>query len=324
MVIDRSFTEIHELERGFAQVYRDRLAPRLDDLRRDRAAAKTRTLIEIVILVILALVGIVALNRVTEEWQGPIIFAEIMLVAGGFMLVQYRSRGWRDRMFTIIMPEITGFIGNLDYSARSPDKDFCEPFRRNRLIDSGNHTRFEHHLAGTRRGTPFEVVQATIERTSRRSRRVIFKGLLVKVRAPYPIPAKIHIARDYGEGFNEIAELFTFGHRRHAERVVFPDSAFEERFAVYCADADLARNTITPGLARALVTIDDEMGSGGRDEPLTAAFDGEWFYMAIPRTEEILALPSIVNPSIDIESAIHAAFADINRLQQIVDRLHGR
>ncbi len=323
-MIDRSFTEIHELERGFAQVYRDRLAPRLDELRRDRAAAQRRMVIEIVILVILALIGIVALNRVTEEWQGPIIFAEIMLVAGGFLLVQHRTRGWRDRMFTLIMPEITGFIGHLDYSARSPDKDFCEPFRRNRLIDSGNHTRFEHYLAGTRRGTPFEVVQANIERTGRRSRRVIFNGLLVKVRAPYPIPAKIHIARDYGEGFNEIAELFTFGHRRHEERVVFPDSAFEERFAVYCADADLARNTITPGLARALVTIDDEMGSGGRDEPLTAAFDGDWFYMAIPRREEILALPSIVNPSIDIEGAIHAAFADINRLQQIIDRLHGR
>ncbi|MCC5978131.1 MAG: DUF3137 domain-containing protein [Salinarimonas sp.] len=322
-MIDRSFTEIHELERGFAQVYRDRLAPRLDDLQRARSSAMRRTLIEIGLLVVIALIGIVALNRVTEEWQGPILFAEILLFAGGFMLVQRRSRGWRDRMFAIIMPEITDFIGNLSYSARGPGKVFCEPFQRNRLIDNGNHTRLEHHVTGTRRGTPFEVVQANIERTSRRSRNVVFKGLLLKVRAPYAIPHKILIARDHGDGFNQIAELFTFGYRRSNERVVFPDETFEARFAVYCADADLARNTITPGLARALITIDDEIGGKGRGEALTAAFDGEWFYMAIPRNEELLALPSILSPGIDIEAAIHGVFADITRLQRVIDRLHG-
>jgi len=323
-VIDRSFTEIHELERGFAQVYRERLVPRLDDLRRDRVAAQRRTMIEIGLLIVLAVIGIIVLNGVTEEWQGPIIFAEVLLFAGGFMLIQRRSRGWRDRMLGIVMPEITGFVGNLDYATRGPGKAYCEPFQRNRLIDSGNHTRLEHHITGTRRGTPFEVVQADIERSSRRSRRTIFKGLLVKVRAPYPIGQTILIARDYGEGFNEIAELFSFGHRRGRDRVVFPDGDFEKRFAVYCADADLARNTITPALARALVVIDDEMGGAGRREPLTAAFDGDWFYMAIPRDEELLALPSILTPGIDIEGAIHAVFADINRLQQIIDRLHGR
>ncbi len=320
---DRSFIEIHELERGFAHIYRDRLAPRLDDLQRARSAAMRRTLIEIGLLVIIAVIGIVALNRVTEEWQRPILVAETLIFAGGFMLISRRSRSWRDQMFAIVMPEITGFIGNLAYNARGPGKAFCEPFERNRLIDKGNRTLLEHHVTGTRRGTPFEVVQANIARTRGRSRSVVFKGLLLKVRTPYPIPHKILIARDHGEGFNRIAEFFTFGYRRGAERVVFPDETFETRFAVYCADADLARSTITPGLARAFITIDDEVGGKGRDKPLTAAFDEEWFYMAIPRKKELLALPSILTPGIDLEAAIHAIFADITRLQRVIDRLHG-
>jgi len=105
---------------------------------------------------------------------------------------------------------------------------------------------------------------------------------------------------------------------------VFDDAAFEERFAVYSADADLARATITPGLARALITIDDEIGGQGRDAPLTAVFDGDWFYMAIPRRQDLLAMPSILRFDINLEASIHEIFADMTRLQRVIDRLHGR
>ena len=122
----------------------------------------------------------------------------------------------------------------------------------------------------------------------------------MKVRAPYPVSPMIHVARDYGGVLNRVAEALTLGHRRHRERVVFDDAAFEERFAVYSADADLARATITPGLARALITIDDEIGGQGRDAPLTAVFDGDWFYMAIPRRQDLLAMP--LDPALRYQS----------------------
>ena len=52
-------------------------------------------------------------------------------------------------------------------------------------------------------------------------------------------------------------------------------------------------------------------------------FDGDWFYMAIPRRQDLLAMPSILRSEIDLEAAIHDIFADMTRLQRLIDRLHG-
>lgn len=326
-VSQRDFKEIHELERGFAEVYRTRLRPRLDTLQDQRNAAVRRTLLDLAALIALALfAGFVTWDHFGEDYLGPLVFGEAVVGLAGYMLVRRRSRGWRDRMFAIVMPEITGFIGNLDYSANARDPQFAEAFRTRNLVGGHNRADIEHHVSGSRRGTPFEVAQAHLEQVTRgrnSSRRTVFKGLLVKVRAPYPVSPMIHVARDYGGMLNRVAEALTLGHRRNRERVVFDDAAFEERFAVYSADADLARATITPGLTRALIAIDDEIGGQGRDAPLTAVFDGDWFYMAIPRRQDLLAMPSILRSDIDLEAAIHDIFADMTRLQRLIDRLHG-
>jgi hypothetical protein len=326
-VSQRDFKEIHELERGFAEVYRTRLRPRLDELQRQRNTAVQRTLLELAALIALAIfAGFIAWDYLGEDYLGPLVIGEALAASGGYMLVRRRSRGWRDRMFAIVMPEITGFIGNLDYSKGAPDPDFADAFHTRNLVGAHNRTDIEHHIAGTRRGTPFEVAQAHLEQVSRgrnNRRDTVFKGLLVRVRAPFSVSPMIHIARDYGGVLNRVAEVFTLGHRRNRERVVFDDAAFEDRFAVYSADADRARAIITPGLARALIAIDDEIGGQGRNAPLTAVFDGEWFYMAIPRRQDLLAMPSILRGEIDLEAAIHDIFADMTRLQRLIDRLHG-
>jgi hypothetical protein len=151
-----------------------------------------------------------------------------------------------------------------------------------------------------------------------------FNGLLARIEVPVRAPVAIAIVQDYGEFTNTLLEKVSWGRgpRTSEKRVDMGDAAFEKRFAVYCADPVLARRFVTPGFMRALVTINDTLGEGEGAERygVSAAFEGDTFYLAISRRRGFLSVNFA--PDETLEETIHVLFEDMTLLRNVIDLLH--
>jgi hypothetical protein len=327
-----AFTERAAIEQGFAPVFRERLAPRLETLRRERAAQSGMTwfLIAMILGGHVALLIFLYLMDFADEG-----FVIVMLFTAGigiFELVRRRSSAFGQRLVEIVMPEISRFLGEIHYDPAGPGESFVTPFENLRLVGSSNSKSVEHHVRGAHRGIAFELVQAELvnrRRGSKSGPQTVFKGLLVRIQVPVAAPSGILIARDRGRLINTLMEWFSIGRRKSAHRVPMRDAEFERRFAVYCADPETAHRFVTPGFMSAIRRIDDEIGgrsllqalSSGSRTSLAAAFEGDTFYMAIARSKRLLDTRSLLRSDVSIEDEIHKIFADITLLHRIVDKL---
>jgi hypothetical protein len=327
-----AFTERSAIEYGFAPVFRERLAPKLDSLRRERAAQSRMTwfLIAMILAGHVALLVFLYFMGFADEG-----FVFIMLFTAGigiFELVRRRSGAFGQRLIEIVMPEISRFLGEIHYDREGPGDSFVTPFENLRLVGSSNSKTVEHHIRGTHRGVGFELVQAELlnrRRGSKNAPETVFKGLLVRIQVPVSVSPGILIARDHGRLINTLMEWFSIRRRKSAHRVPMRDAEFERRFAVYCADPETARSFVTPGFMSAIRTIDDEIGgrsflqalSSTSPTALTAAFEGDTFYMAITRSKRLLDTRSLLRSDVSIEDEIHTIFADITLLHRIIDKL---
>jgi hypothetical protein len=323
----RGFTERTSIEYGFSSVFQQRLAPRLEALRRERDTQSRMTWL----LLALILGGHVAI--LVFLWVYDFAdegFAIVLLFTAGIScleLVRRRTGDFGQRLIAIVMPEIGRFLGELSYSREGPGEAFVAPFESLRLVRPSNMKNTSHHLVGRYRDTGFEVVQAELENRRRGSRNGperIFRGLLLRIGVPVRTPATILILKDQGRLLNTLMEWFSLGRRKAAHRVEMRDAEFEHRFAVYCADAEVARRFVTPGFMSALRAIDDEIG-GKRyisRSSTSAAFDGDVFHLAIARSRRILDTRTLLRSDVSIEEEIHAIFHDITLLHRIIDRLH--
>jgi len=333
-----AFTERAAIEYGFAPVFRDRLAPKLDSLRRERAAQSRMTwfLIAMILAGHMALLAFLYFMNFADEG-----FAFVMLFTACisiFELVRRRSGAFGQRLIEIVMPEISRFLGEIHYDREGPGESFVTPFEDLKLVGSSNSKAVEHHIRGTHRGVGFELVQAELlnrRRGSKNGPETVFKGLLVRIQVPVPVSPGILIARDRGRLINTVMEWFSIGRRKSAHRVPMRDADFERRFAVYCADPETARKFVTPGFMSAIRTIDDKFGgrsffqairsqamTWGSPTSLAAAFEGDTFYMAITRSKRLLDTRSLLRSDVSIEDEIHTIFADITLLHRIIDKLH--
>jgi len=330
--MNAAFTERTAIEQGFAPVFRERLAPRLEALRRERVAQSGMTwfLIAMILGGHVALLAFLYFMHFADEG-----FVIVMLFTAGisiFELVRRRSGAFGQRLVEIVMPEIGRFLGEIHYDRAGPGEAFVKPFEDLKLVGSANEKTVEHHIRGTHHGVGFELVQADLvnrRRGSKNGPETVFKGLLVRIQVPVVPPSGILIARDRGRLINTLLEWFSIGRRKSAHRIPMRDAEFERRFAVYCADPDTARRFVTPGFKSAMVTIDDEIGGRsflqtifpGSRTSLAAAFEGDTFYMAITRSRRLLDTRTLLRSDVSIEDEIHAIFADLTLLHRIIDKL---
>jgi hypothetical protein len=232
------------------------------------------------------------------------------------------------------MPVVCDFLTDIDYD-RGAHKGFAlERMRKLGAIPSFTKSEISDRLEGTWRDTAFEIVEAKLISGKRassanddndngnRSSKTLFKGLLLRVDVPEPIPTRILIARDFGMG-NKLGEWFSGDSGRGMPRVDTGHAAFEKHFEVYSADPDIARDVLAPGFLDSLLQIAEN--EGGRHGPaaLEAGFHDRSFFMALKRDGDFLSMGSLTTPMDQIEDDLHRIFADIALVRRIIDQLHG-
>ncbi|MCM2563605.1 DUF3137 domain-containing protein [Lutimaribacter sp. EGI FJ00015] len=334
-----TFTERSPIEAGFSEIFDVRIAPRLSTLEEERqailAVARRHVAIALVsgaavgLLFVLSGSGSGGLGGMLAAFGIPVAFGAV----AALLLWKRQAKKWSGSAAKEVMPVVCDFLGDLTF-----DRDAVKGFPLERMQKLGVIRRFSRaevsdRLEGTYRDVPFEIVEAELINDKSKSTtnsddnrsdsgpRTQFKGLLMRIGVPDPIPARILIARDYGPG-NKLMRMFG-GVGRDLPKVETGHDTFEKSFEVHSDSPETARQVLAPEFLDSFMAIAEaETGRRGA-KGLEAGFHDEAFFMALERDSDFLALGKLSAPADEIEEELHGVFDDIATARRIVDRLHG-
>ena len=322
------FEERSEIEKGFAPIFAERIAPELDRLDGERLSARAKgrrhLLISLGIGAVLGL-AIWALFGRGEGGAigGGVVFAICALI--GFGLRASAAGDWAETLSALVMPEVCAHLGGLDYIRGNDGADFAfSRAARLGLYGGYDRSKIRHRIAGAHRGVPFVVVDAELTDQQRDSDGktktvTVFRGMLFEIGVPQTSPGRILIARDYGAMGNRIAGFFKGKQGRGLPRVETGHPRFEAAFELHAERPDDAAAYLPAGLLDTLVDIAEHEGGSARS--MTAAFDGDLFFLALTRSESFLAFHGLNRPASAIAEDLHGVFDDLTLVHRIIDRL---
>ena len=316
---DFSFTEQAPFEQGFAQVFRDRIAPILRHHEGLRIQMRGKAVTGIGVCGLLGAGGGAA--AYVQGWEAATFIAPFLGVIGAFVSYGYYQSKWSSGLSSEVIPVLCDFLGGMTYGgpALSPGE-----FEELGVVPYHSGSSLDDTVNGIHNGLDYTLTEAklTIRRSSGKGRSrttTVFKGLMIRIEMAEEVP-QITFARDRGGFANRISEAFSDVRKgRENIETCFPD--FEQHYEAYSADPIAARQFITPRLAEGLLEI--AQIETGHERYIAAATRGRGFYLAIPRNDDFLGLGSLFRPLTVAEDDFHDCLADLTLPRRVIDALGG-
>lgn len=314
-----SFTERTPLEEGFAQVFQEKLVPILKRHETERLSLKRRAQYWMGGTAATGAGGFGLGAGYEGEPFG--LVAGVVGGVGAFGARALYEQRWKSGLGAEILPVLCDFLGEMRYGEAKVNIGTLE---RLGVVPNHDSASTEDHVAGTHKGLDWALAEAVLTQRTRDSKgrtksTTVFRGLVFQIAVDAPAP-KIYFARDRGSMLNWVSESFS-GTRRGMEKVTIDDAEFESTYEVYSDDPAAAKAYIGPGLIEGLKLLAQHES---KRSYIAAAFEGDWFYLGLPRTGDFLSLGSLFRPTHDIEEDLHSALWDLDLPRRAIDVLTGR
>ncbi len=312
-----AFTEETPLEHGFAHAFRDRIVPILRRQETQRQVMRRKALIGIGVS---ALAGAgAAAGSFMLGFDNGIFIAPAFAVAAAIGSYGYFQNKWTTGLSSEVIPVMCDFLGSMRHGgpALSPAE-----FEELGVVPTHTGVRLDDTVSGSHNGLGFTLTEARLTtRTSsgkgRTRTTTVFRGLLIRIELAGEAP-DIYFARDRGGLANRLSEAFS-PVRHGRERIEAGSPDFEALYETYASDPAAARRFITPRLTDGLLEI--AQGETGRTRYVAAATRGRGFYLAIPRSDDFLALGSLFRPLNISEDDFHQCLADLALPRRVIEAL---
>ncbi|MEM9045967.1 MAG: DUF3137 domain-containing protein [Pseudomonadota bacterium] len=315
MISEFSFTEQTEVERGFKPVFQKKIVPilkkrEIEHIRRRRnlfvGAGGVAAFGVLAGLLVVFSAGIA---------KGVAVGIVCLMVAS--MIAAYQQMKWRKGLGTEILPIMAEFLGDMIYGRE--EIALCE-FEDRGVVPQFSKSEIEDAMAGSHKGLKWAMAEATLatKRGTRSGQRTVFKGLLMKIEIFGPSPRILMVPRGHAAG-EWLGELFS-STRKKTERFETGIERFDAEVACYSKETDQARSFIDDHFAAGLL----ELGRSVSSRPVAAAMEGQWLYLAIPHSRNLLSFGSLWTPVQEIEADLHKVFEELTLPRRIIDLLSGR
>ena len=311
------FTELTPREAGFREVFDQRIVPILE--RHEQARLEHRRS---------ALTGMGVAGTGTVGALGAGAFFESMLgfifgLFGGFAtwaVKSYYEKKWQKGLGQEVLPILCDFMGEMEYGKQKID---VHSFVNLGVVPHFHEVSMEDPVTGRHDGLNWYMTEAHLQTKSRDSkgktkRSTVFRGLLFMISIHGPAP-KIFFGKDRSGRFGWLSEMFS-SQGSGMEKLDLGNPEFNEVYQVYTSDPVAARNFIDDRLTAGLREV-AEIESG--KQYIACGMEGDWMYLALPRSDDFLGLGSLFKPLTDIESDLHEAIADLDLPTRVLDRLRG-
>ena len=312
-----SFTEQTPREAGFRQVFNTRIVPILERHEKTRLEYRNK-----------ALIGMGAAGAGGTGAAGAGITYEnewgfMGAVAGGagtWAVKSYFEGQWRAGLGGEVLPILCDFMGEMTYGQQRID---LGAFNRLGVVPDYNEFTLEDPVTGSHDGLDWQMSEASLRKKTRDSKgrtrtSTVFRGLLFMIAINGPAP-RIFFGKDRGGALNWLSETFSSS-RRGLEKIEIDNPEFESTYETYASDPAAARSFIDERLTAGLLEV--ARIEGGK-KYISCAMEGDWLYLALPRSGDFLGLGSLFKPLTTVENDFHEAIADLDMPARVIDRLRG-
>lgn len=322
---DDTTAESGGLKTGFDRVYRNEIAPHLDELeaKRRRRVKSFYLRIAVTLAVAAAAGGAVYAFRLYEEYLTPVMLLGIAILAVGYFAISQPARQHREAVKDLVIAPICRFLGDLDYE-RKPKTRLPNPdrFEEIGVVPGHNRATLEDRFTGRYRDTGFHMVEARLRRRSRSSKggnrsRTVFKGLLFDIEVPVPFAGRVLMIGDKGLLLNKLSAFFKekFG---GLERLEF-GGAFEERYEVYSDNPEAARSLLAPGFQDTMVAL----AEAADRRALNAAMAEGRFLLALPHHRDLFEIGKLHRSLEHLREDTDTLVFQMTIPHRVIDFLHG-
>ena len=203
MDIQPSFTEREPYEKGFAEVFRRDIVPKLEPLERDRLKLLPKRRWKVFLSVILTMFpAFLSLIGMLVFWPLGVLGFILTFVVGwiGFHWVRKMEMGHQASLRDSIIEPMCAFFGELEYFRDPGDRFDSNRFGTFGVVEGSRKTRFEDLFVGRYRDTGYKMVEAAFRTrsSSQSSSKKVFDGLLFEIVVPQAFSGRILISPDEG------------------------------------------------------------------------------------------------------------------------------
>jgi hypothetical protein len=244
----------------------------------------------------------------SETWlSAPHVFLYFAGVAGAILLWRQATkpaRGVQQAFRDKVLPAIFGFIKDLRYrNGATPDTFDRLPGEAIGLFD---RERFDDVISGRYEDFAFELYEARLSRISGKSRKTVFRGVVMAFEMEQVFPGLLLATRKA----NVVGRLFrdVFG-GGGLEELTSGVESLDETYDFRSDNPAAARPLVTGRLARALQWL----GEAWPDAPARVALAGKDGFLLLPQTKDFFELPDIDSP-VSYEKHLRTIIADMASL----------
>lgn len=312
-----TFTEQTPREAGFRQVFNTQIVPILERHEKTRKEYRKKALTGMSV----GGVGTAGAAGAGLNYESEFgLFGGVVGAMGTYAVKAYYESQWKAGLGSEVLPILCDFMGEMEYGEQRVS---LASFSQVGVIPSYDISDLEDPVTGSHDGLEWRMTEATLKKRTRDSKgrkktSTVFRGLLFMISIKGPAP-RIFFGKDRGGALNWFSETFSSS-RNGLEKIEIDDAKFEDVYETYTSDPNAARRFIDDRLTAGLLEVARLEGS---KKYISCAMEGEWLYLALPRSGDFLGLGSLFSSLTTVESDLHEAIVDLDMPSRVIDRLRG-
>ena len=236
-------------------LYKQKLAPHLQSVEKDRVWIKKRVIITLIIVLIL-LFGVATIPNQIAMWIVISLLLLALLWAVGTGIVKYFT--YRHEFKEKVVKEVVKFI-NPDYKYDAYQHISVTDFNASNLFKNAKMCRGDDYVCGKIDKTPFhysEIIAGSVPGNNQNTKiKSVFKGLFFYADFNKELKGETYVLPDKAEKLlGKMGQQFQTGNKK-GTLVKLENIEFEKEFVVYGSSQIEARYVLTPVIMEAIVKI---------------------------------------------------------------------
>ena len=298
-------TNYSEMRRNFYEKYQKNIVPVVKGFDKER---KIKLTFAIIASTILSIIGCFCLlGLLVAEGDGDVIEGALKgalfffgLAWGVWYLIK---KNFESKIKQKIMPTVCSCFENLTWSETLYNGG--EVFKASGVVPNFTSEDYDDIFSGSHRDVNMEIVESEFEIGSGKSRRTVFKGVVIKLDMNKNFTSHTVITPD---------TLFHQSPVKDLRHTTLEDVQFEKKFDVFTNDEVDARYLITPTFMERL----KGMKTAFKADKIRCAFYGQYLLVGLSTNKDLFSLCSLVKPMDDAQQYFQM-YEEIVSIVKLID-----
>ncbi len=298
-----------EMRREFYEKYQKNIVPAVKRFEKER---KTRLIIAIICSSILSILGAICfllsffIVHCDGDTREGALKLSAMFIFSVYGIWYWIKKSFERKIKAQIMPIVCSCFDNLKWeNSKNSTYQYANVFEESGVVPFFTGESYDDIFYGKHKDVNIEIVESKFDVSSGKSRRTVFKGVVIKLDMNKSFDSHTVITPDKLLHNSPLPDL---------KHTTLEDVEFEKKFDVFTNDEVDARYLITPSFMQRLKA----MKTAFKADKVQCAFYGELLLIALSTKKDLFSVCSLVKP-IDDATQYFRMYEEIVSIIKLID-----